>query len=228
MTALNYETSGSELQSISNDANRSTADLIINEDYAIVIQVTSIEGGIIKGVKVWDEAGVKTVFSAIFRFRGFGGVPDPSVVKIGEHVIFHRVGEAKGVGQSGFELHEVDNAKSSWVCLIDSNPVIFVQDNGVGSGSNVVFNGTTWSPPAGATTLNFVATDPNSSYHDVFPPWKAGRRYAAMRIANKYVVFLPGFGNPTKIFTQTVNSVKWEIKTDSSGKVIEFTAEEVT
>jgi len=228
MPALNYETSGSEIQSIKNNTNRSTADIIINEDYAMIIKVTSIEAGIVKGIKVWDEAEVPTIFSAILKFRGFDGTPEDSSIKIDEHVVFHRVGEAKGIGKAGFELHGVDNDKSSWICLIDSNPVIFVQDSGSGSGSNVKFNGTSWVTPGGAISLNFISPDPVTSYHNGVPPWKVGRRYAAQRIGNKYIVFLPGFGNPTKSFSQTVNSVKWDIKTDSSGKIIEFNAVGVT
>ena len=114
----NILTKGSELLTIKNDPiQKSSENVIINEDYSMVIQVTGYYLGKVEGYKVWDIDKTKK-FQAIAKYNGQGGVPLDTEIEIGSYVIFHRVGDFNSQGVNGFELHTENPANSSFVCFI--------------------------------------------------------------------------------------------------------------
>lgn len=221
---LNYETKGSELAKQAHDTrNRTTADIIVNEDYSMLVKVVVYFEGIVTAQKVWDEAASPKLFEAVAMYRGKEGYPEDHEIKEGEYVVFHRVGEFENAGFDGFELHEADKNKTSWVCFADKNEACWVLDTGSGSGTKVKYENSTWI--AVGDTLPLVATDPLVNFYNSSPPWKAGRVYLAQRYGSAYVVDLMGFGPEEKIFSQTAGEITFTLKTDSTGKVLGFTAE---
>jgi len=210
---LNYETAGSELLKVTGDPTRSTADIIINEDYTIIVKVISVENGIVEGVKVWDQGDTR--FFAVLKYHGKAGTPEDSELEAGEYILFHRVGEFTNKGTEGFELHEEDVLKCSWVCFLDNKKTIWVTDNGDGTGT---YKG---------KTLPLKPSDPLSSYYNNEPPWLEGRVFLGQETEGSYVVFISGVGEGSKSFSSTAGDVIWTLGVDNAGKIVSFTAEDV-
>ena len=217
---LNYETAGSELLKVNSDPERSTADIIVNEDYCMVMKVIAVFGGIVEASKVWDSGDTR--FYARLKYHGKDGVPDDSELEVGQHVIFHRTGEFSNSGEEGFELHEEDVTKTSWVCFIHRVEIISIQDNGNGTGFKVEYINGLWVAEVPVKTYILKSPDPDSCFHNDAPSWKEGRIYQGRVFDNVCIVSLQGFGDETKTFVQTINGAMWTIGTDSSGKVITF------
>ena len=223
---LNYETRGSELATQLANPAKSTHDIITNEDWSMVVEVYDVNEGIVQGYKVWDMAVSKTLFSATLEYLGHPGTPPDDVVKIGQHVIFYRVGEYKGTGNAGYELHIEDPLRTSWVCFVGCIPVIFVQDLGNNTGKEVVYSSGAWQTPAWSEILTIKTADPLNVFEDDAPPFQAGRIYAAQKIAGIYIVFLLGQGPLEKTFEASAGGITWAIDVDGQGNVKNFTAEE--
>jgi len=223
MSVYNAESKGSELITISNDRKRSTQDIIINEDWCMVMSVISCTNGIISATKVWDGAAEKKVFYAELKYSGREGTPLDTTMEEGQHVVFHRVGEYNSnplEESAGFELRAENPDKVSWVCFLDSNPIIWVYDNGDGSGYEAIYSGSGWSQVG--ESLDLVATDPLTQYYTNTPPWCEGRVMLGQKHGDNFIVYLSGFGSPTKIFTFDAGGVTFTLVTDSSGKVTDF------
>ena len=208
---LNFETAGSELLKVKNDPDRSTDDIIINEDWCMVMKVISISEGIVEAVKVWDSGDTR--FFARLKYHGKAGTPDDDELEVGEHVIFNRVGEFNNNGSEGFELHDTDINKTSWVCFIEAPSFLWIIDNGDGTGT------------AAGETLSLVVTDPLSSFYNDTPPWLSGRSYLGQKSGTVFIVYLSGKGPLSETFTQTAGDITWTLTTDSTGKVLDFVAE---
>lgn len=221
MPILNYETKGSKIATLKHDTrNRSTEDLIVNEDWSIVVEVVELGDGFVIGKKVWDESASPKLFHAILKYDGFWDTPGTKDIDIGQIVVFHRVGEFEGQGTTGIELHKEDSQnKSSWLCLINKN-FIWVEDNGDGTGKEVRLFNTTWI--TFGDSLPLITIDQISRFYDQKPPWNKGRKYLGQRSGNLFLVQLLGFGPLAKTFTQTAGGFTFILKTDSSGKVIDF------
>ena len=117
----NYETAGSKII-IVNEKNP-TVPLIHNEDYTMLVRITSktmiSDKLICTGYKVWDTSPIPHSFT--FRVKYLTqqtNEPFLDAVTVGEEIIVHRVGEYAGLGADGYELHTSDISKVSWVAFI--------------------------------------------------------------------------------------------------------------
>lgn len=119
---LNYETVGSELLNVPASHKKSTENVIVNEDWAMVVKITGYSAGIVSGTKVWDLAGTPKTFEAIAQYRGNTGTPSASEIETDAYTVFYRVGDFDSNGTTGFELHTQDAYKASWVCFVGKQP----------------------------------------------------------------------------------------------------------
>lgn len=221
---LNYETKGSELVSISGEIEKSTAPVIINEDYVILVEISAVLNGLATGTKIWDEATPATNFYAQLMYRGQPEMPPDTSIQVGQHIEFYRCGEFKSQGLYGFELHEENATKISWICFVD-NPVLFCKDKGDGTGDEVVFDPSTgtWSIPAGSRNKILITTDPLTQYHNSTPPYALDRIYPVQAFGNYWVIFLPGFGPIETDFAQTAGGLTFTPEVDGQGNLLNFT-----
>lgn len=113
----NIITKGSEILSDTFTVNKSSEDLVINEDYSMVVIVTEYLYGKVSGYKVWDTNQTKK-FYAKAMYNGIAGTPADTEIEVGSYVVFNRVGDYNSQGIGGFELHTEDAGKSSFVCFI--------------------------------------------------------------------------------------------------------------
>jgi len=217
---------GTEGISVAGDAEQSLINVPVNEDWTMAVIVTDITAGVVTGNKVWDE-GTKE-FRARLKYYGRAGVPPDSSVQVGETVLFRRVGEFANSGDQGFELHTEDAQKTSWICFV-RNKTIFIQDMGgeTRQGREVYYDELrNLIVPPGSETLDLVAADPLSFFHESSPPFASGRIYWGQRIAGNnpyYLVFLPGHGDDGKEFSYTVNSVTYTLTVDGQGNIKDLT-----
>lgn len=120
---LIHETAGSELAKLNFSHQRSTQDIIINEDWAMVVKITTYDEttGAVTGEKVWDTATEPAVFNAFAKYNGKSGIPVASDVEIDSYAVFHRTGEFNTAITSGSPTPAIrtDGANSySWLLLI--------------------------------------------------------------------------------------------------------------
>uniref|UniRef100_A0A6H1ZEN9 Uncharacterized protein n=1 Tax=viral metagenome TaxID=1070528 RepID=A0A6H1ZEN9_9ZZZZ len=225
MSLYNAEASGSELLEVRTDRNRSTQNLIINEDWCMVMKVLTCENGVVSATKVWDEKDTEgKIFYAVLKYAGKEGVPPDSSIEVGQFVVFHRVGDFNSQGNGllefeGFELRTENAEKNSWVCFVETS-LTWVYDLGDGTGKEAIFNGAAWTQVGAA--YNLVATDPLTAYYTNTPPWCAGRVLLGQKQGDVFVVFLSGLSTTKKIFTFDAGGVTFRLTTDSSGKVTDF------
>lgn len=117
----NYETSGSKIVAL-NERDK-TVPFVHNEDYTMVARVVGkdlLYGKLIGyGVKLWDKSSTPKSFTFAVKYTPHNVLePDLNAIIIGEEVVLHRVGEYNGIGVTGYEYHESDDSKCSWVCYI--------------------------------------------------------------------------------------------------------------
>ena len=220
----NIFTQNTEGLEISYSQEKSVIDYPVNEDRAIVVEVTGINGNIIEGKKIWDEAPTpKTLYA-----KKIGdGVPE-----IGSYMIFHRVGDYNSPGESGYELHIEDATKVSFVCFIGAAKVTFVRIDmaifDMAWGTEVIFDNFGTPTPVGLS-LDCYPSDSWDQFHNGNPPWEMGRIFFAERIEDAFIIWLPGFGSYEKtIQAQSGTGVKCEIDIDAQGNVLDFRAEQAT
>ena len=220
---LNYETAGSQLAIKNADPARSTEDVVINEDWSMVMVVIAVESGIVTAKKVWDERN--KIFYASLAYEGKEGVPPDDCMDVGQHVIFHRVGDfnSNGLGYPpyGFELHKEDPSCTSWICFVSGEELIFIRDVGENRGRHVRYNNGTWE------TVDDIARplatlDPASTFHNGSPPYQIGRIYQGQRREDIYLIFLPGHGPLEKTMTRVINDIVATLYLDGQGNVLEF------
>lgn len=228
MSKINYETKGSELLNIAGETEISTTPVIINEDWVILVEIYSISDGLVTGKKIWDEEtpdSNKTNFYARLLYKGQPGTPPDEAIQVGQHIEFYRCGDYSSQGDEGFELHEENVVKISWVCFVDGNPVIFCRDKGDGTADEVIFDPVTdtWSTPVGFRNKILKAPDPATNFHGGNPPFEADRIYATQCFGNYFVVFLPGHGPVETDFAQTAGDLTFTPEVDGQGNLIDFT-----
>jgi len=232
MELENVFTAGTEGIPICGDRKRSSINVPSNEDWQMVVEVTGVEEGIVAGKKVWEQVEQDyTIFYARLEYAGISGTPPEDSVKVGQHVIFSRVGDFASTGVEGYELREENQSKCSWVCLIEAAAFIYVRDSGEGTATEVVFdeNGDT-SVPEGAQSLPIKTLDPIGFFHDSLPPFANGRVYPAQKIKDEegnsifYLVFLPAKGNLAKSFISSAETVQFRLDVDGQGNVLDFFA----
>jgi len=239
---INSMTKGSEGIPQAGDPETSFIDYPINEDKSMVMQVVSVSNGIVQAVKIWDESNTIATseqFRAVLKFHGTPGTPRDNILEVGQHVVFHRVGDFNSGGTDGFELHKIDITKTSWVCFIEEAPIIFVRDEGIQPGDELTsgrqveldVNGNFVPVPLSAL-LPFRVLDDATRYFQSGPPFLIGRVYAAKRIPNTsvppdpvnehYRVFLPGHGDTQKIFEISTGDLTFKLELDGSGHFVNF------
>lgn len=75
----------------------------VNEDYAMIIAVDSVSGGVITGHKYWDESSSPQSYSATAFYFGAIGTPTDAEMTV-DYIIFYRVGTGHG--------------SDSWICFV--------------------------------------------------------------------------------------------------------------
>jgi len=212
------------------DIQQSYIPYPINEDYSMVIEVVDVSGGIVMGVKVWDETLNPKMYNAKLLYSGIvDTIPPDSSVELNSYVVFNRVGAYNSNGDANPELNTENPEDYSWVCFVTTQPMVFVEDTGEGTGKEVSFdsNGLKFYP-ANAKTLVMLATDPLTYYHNSSPPFKKGRVYPAKYngggVNNEefWIVFLPAKGDLEKTFEQSIGASTLYIDVDGQGNVIDF------
>ena len=118
----NVITKGAEILSLEASPDKSTENIILNEDYAMVVEITEVLYGKVGGFKIWDKDRTKK-FYAKLAYTGKLGVPVDSEVSVGSHAVFNRVGDFNSQGTEGFELHTEDASKISFICFIPKNSI---------------------------------------------------------------------------------------------------------
>jgi hypothetical protein len=119
MELNNALTNGTKIFNDSQSYARSSLMIPMNEDYTIVVSILSYSiSGIVSGTKVWQENGEKKVYYALAKYLGRAGTPLLEEVNQYANTVFYRVGDFNSQGNNGFELHNEDVNKTSWVCFI--------------------------------------------------------------------------------------------------------------
>lgn len=236
MPLLNYETPGGERAQIS-EIN-SSLPVIVNEDYCMLIRITSQEssgggvvpvneyqsGGpcIIKGQKIWDMGDPKKDFYFMLLYPGKTSYPGPTTVTYNQVIPIHRVGEFDGRGVEGFELHEENNYKISWIAFVNTPQMIMVRILGnlatpvtYQNGSWVTQGTTKIALPLGTSFYS------NNIFHN-------GAIYLAYEVEHAYMIEIRGYGTKVKTITGSVNQLQISIGVDATGKVLDISAGEIT
>jgi len=233
----NVFTAGTEPIHVAADPARSEVLIPTNEDWAMVVEVTKITGNVVEGVKIWDvaPAATKTKFYAKLEYFGQLGTPPATALAVGQNVIFYRVGDFNSTGNNnsqGFELRTKTATKTSFVTFVHNTPLVFVKDQG--------FNSTKEYQQGIEVRLdlngNFIDAgnpaqikplDPLTFFHDSKPPFALNRIYVGRKTTTTtgffYYVFLPGFGDATKTFSQSTGNFTFTIVTDGAGHIKTFT-----
>jgi len=205
-------TAGTEWMPI-NNIKKSTIALPINEDWAMIINVTEVSEGIVKGFKLWDTSDNPKIFNAKIMYLGQNGEPSENLLEINSLVVFYRCGEYNNIGQDAPELHEKNQNGYSWICFVGMDTSLIIEDKGEGIGES---NG---------EQLEMIPADPLDFFHNSTPPWSAGRKYAGKKIIGDpsyFVVFLPAKGDIEKTFTAEIGTTTLTLEVDGQGNVIDF------
>jgi len=225
----NSFSNGTQGLNIPYDKEKSLVFLPSNEDYSMVVEVTSVLDGLVTATKVWDESANKKIFYAKLEYAGKSGIPSDDMLEIGQHVVFYRVGDFNSQGAEDYERH-IENADNcSWVCLINETNLIYVRDLGNDQGEEVAFNnaGIVFIP-VNSETLEIISADPVTFFWESTPPFKIGRIYAGQKILgtpNYYIVFLPAKGDTIKTFVQDAGGNTFTVNVDGQGNITGFNVE---
>lgn len=236
MYILNYETPGGERAQISDLT--SSLPVVVNEDYCMLVRITSPDNGnggvypvnsyvegqpcIVKGQKVWDMGETKKDFYFMLLYAGNATYPGPTTVTYNQVLPIHRVGEYDGQGTYGFELHESNNSKISWVAFVNVPQMIMVRV--IGSlATPVVYENGAWITKGTAKTATPLGTNFYST--TVFIDESI---YLAYETTNAYMIEVRGYGSKAKTITGALNQLRINIDVDASGKVLAVSAGELT
>lgn len=224
MELNNAFTAGTKGINLAGDPAQSMAHVPSNEDWQMLVAVTRVTEGVVYGHKIW---GATKEYSAVMKYRGqAGNVPD-NAVEIGQTVLFSRAGDFANHGADGFELHQEDAAKTSWVCLLDPPGMIYIQDLTEGMGRQVIYENGAFTVPVWSETLPVQTLDPASNFHNSAFPEKAGRIYAGKKITASdgskfYLCYLAGVGEMETEFSVPINNYTLKLQIDSAGAVLYF------
>ncbi|HDI51741.1 MAG TPA: hypothetical protein ENF45_03830 [Bacteroidetes bacterium] len=226
----NVFTKGTEGIHTPGDPDRSEIFMPVNEDWAMVVKVKSVSNGVVEGVKVWDMGEPGKSYYAWLKYLGQAGTPPDISLRIGEYVVFYRVGNynAQGPFNSFAKDNDLPDA-ASFVCFVGYYPTILVRDKGNGNGEEVVVNSLNQIVvPEGSETLPMYPLDPTTQFHNSTPPWANGRIYAGQKFETAtgfryYRVWLPGFGDTTKEWLIAAGNFTFQLQCDNSGHIKNFT-----
>lgn len=235
MQILNYETPGGERAQISD--LKSSLPVIVNEDYCMLVRITSpansnggvypvntYESGapcIVKGEKIWDMGATKKEFYFLLLYAGKSDYPGPNTVTYNQVIPIHRVGEYEGQGTYGFELHEENTNKISWVAFVNVPQLIMVQVSG-SQATPVVYQDGAWVTTGTSKTATPLGTNFYGS------PLVSGSYYLAYETNNAYMIEVRGYGSKATTLTGTLNQLRVSIDVDATGKVLAVSAGELT
>lgn len=235
MALLNYETPGGERAAISD--LKSSLPVIVNEDYCMLVRITSPDNGnggvspvnayqagypcIVKGQKIWDMGETKKDFYIMLLYAGKSEYPGPTTVAYNQVIPIHRVGEFDSAGTYGFELHEENSLKISWVAFVNIPQMIMVQVSG-SQATPVIYQDGAWTTTGTAKTATPLGTNFYGS------PLVSGAYYLAYETASAYMIEVRGYGDKAKTITGLLNQLRIDIDVDATGKVLAVTAAEVT
>lgn len=231
---LNYETPGGERAAISELT--SSLPVIVNEDYCMLVRITSPSNGsggvypvnsyqegypcIVKGQKIWDLGATKKDFYFMLLYAGRADYPGPTTVTYDQVIPIYRVGEYEGQGTYGFELHDENSLKISWVAFVNVPQMIAVQVTGstakpvrYENGAWVTYGTSKTATPLG---LNFYGS-----------PLVSGSIYLAYETANAYMIECRGYGEKAKTLSATLNQFRISIDVDATGKILTVTAGDI-
>lgn len=209
MTMLNYESAGSRLPRI--DERCKTIPLVFNEDKSILVTVYSPANpngkGVIpyalgpngnhvyQGVKVWDRSETKKIFYFTLAYLSAQrGIPDQTTIEYNQLLVLHRVGEFEGKGHYGYEFHEANDLKVSWVGFVNAPQTIeesslVVKDLGDGTGIAVEYINGIWVEVGLPQPL--VTTGGANFYGS---PFLAGNLYVGTVQNSSFYVSRSGYG----------------------------------
>lgn len=235
MELLNYETPGSERAQINDLIN--TLPVIVNEDYCMLVRVSSADDGaggvypvntysdgypcIVKGEKIWDLGDTKKEFYFILLYAGRADYPGPKTVTYNQVIPIYRVGEYDSKGTYGFELHEENQNKISWVAFVNVPQMILVQVIG-SQATPVVYENGAWVVKGTAKTAIPLGTNFYGS------PLVSESKYLAYETTNAYMIELRGYGSKATTLTASLNQLRVSVDVDPTGKVLAITAAELT
>lgn len=236
MPLLNYETPGGERAQISDI--KSSLPIIVNEDYCMLVRITSPEstsGGvtpvneyqagqpcIIKGQKIWDMGDPKKEFYFMLLYPGKTSYPGPTMVSYNQVIPIHRVGEFEGRGVEGFELHEENVSKISWVAFVTAPQMIMVRVLG-NVAIPVTYQGGSWVTQGTSKIALPLGTSfySNEIFHN-------GAIYLGYEVEHAYMIEIRGYGPKVKTITGAVNQLRISVDVDATGKVLDISAGEIT
>lgn len=227
----NVQTNGSEIVQVSGE--NGPVDLIINEDYEMLVQVENVNNGIVRGWKLWDKSNGGSegvLFYAQLQYEGLPGTPPDSAVKVGQVVLFSRCGNFNQVFTDidkveGYSLHDTEEnpTKISFICFIGTETFTII-DEGNGKGRPGKLLDGSWAVDTEYDSKELIPSDPLINFHNNTPPFQSGRRYLGKDVGDKYIVYLPGFGDEEQLISQTAGDIVWTLSLDGSGHVLDFTA----
>ncbi|RLD10041.1 MAG: hypothetical protein DRI56_03195 [Chloroflexota bacterium] len=166
----------------------------VNEDYAILIEVSSANSSYVKGYKLWDVDNS----SEFIAENKLGKIPE-----VGSKVIFHRT-------------------PSGWICFPE-NTLCYVVDTGDSGGNRVGKRGKFDAFGNFVTIGDNVPLVPfDANYHQNQPPWKTGRIYAGVDFGSKVYVYLPGYSEIVEYKGITLSGTDISLALDYQGNVVEF------
>ena len=239
MDILNYETFGSERAQV--PGIRSSIPFIVNEDWAMVGQITSPANSnntgvipylwngeghpcIIKVRKVWDGADSNLdQFYAMLLYNGLTGYPSPTSVRSGQYVVLHRVGDFNSAGDGGsFELHKKNASAVSWVIFLNSLPSVIIRIVGTNSGISVIWQNDGWITigevkPISLTGSNFYKN----------PPYEIGDLFLGYDLGSRFLIELRGYTDLAKTITTQITQLSLSIDVDTAGRVLAIRAVEI-
>ena len=198
-----------------------------NEDWCMVCEVISSEGGLVKVKKIWDESDPPTEFYCKLVYEGdLDRDPPQDYYKQGNIIKVHRVGEFNSQGLENPELRQESQDGYSFLVFIPQGlKLIFIEDIDGATGREITFDsgGSKVIPPNSAT-LPLEPLDPLNQFHNNTPPFQAGRVYVGVKAIDRYIVVLQGFGEATNNLTATAGGITFSLETDSAGQVVNFSA----
>ena len=182
--------------------------LALNEDKPLFMVITAYDAttNIVTARKVWDQSANPTLLYALNTYKG--------LMFVGQHVIFYRVGDKN------------ETSGVSWLC-ISTSPIVTVQSDSLGSGTEVRHDTGNWVTSGG--TLTLVSSTSSSLFYGS-PPFEEGRVYFGQKVGNAYVVFLEGVAIGNVGTTQEIEvsnddyDYTLELDLTSDGRILDFRA----
>lgn len=206
---------------VAGDIFRSLLNIPSNEDFCMLVVLTSFSEGLAIGYKLWDTADIND--KRIFRAQAINWESNEDL-QVGQVIPFYRTGEFENFGNNGYELHTEDNTKTSWICFVQKpTPLFIIIDNGNGKGNKL----------GDTEVLDLVPLDSLEQFYDT--PWIEGRNYFGTKITPTqtsadpyYLIDFHGFGAVAETFSKSEGGFSFEVEVDCQGKLLDFRVESST